>query len=262
SFIGEAMIRKLVCCLFVAGYCAFAPAAVAATQVQIHEERRVGFNDGWRFLKADVEGAQDPGFDDSKWPEVRLPHDWAIDGPFDSALNPHTGALPISGTGWYRKTFILPDNLKDRYFTIEFDGAMSDAHVWLNGRELGSRPYGYIGFAFDLTPFLRFDGKENVLAVRLAPQERSSRWYPGAGIYRNIWLEINSSVHVAHWGVYVTTPDVSADKSSVVVRTELRNRRDHQARVALRTSILDTAGKRVSQGESKAAVPANATETV
>jgi beta-galactosidase len=255
------MIRTIIRYLLIAAYCLVASAGVA-TRVQIHEERRVSFNDGWHFLKADAEGAQDPGFDDSKWPEVQLPHDWAIDGPFDSALNPHTGALPISGTGWYRKTFVLPDNLKDRYFTIEFDGAMSNAHVWLNGRELGSRPNGYIGFNFDLTPFLRFDGRENVLAVRLTPEDHSSRWYPGAGIYRSVWLDVTSSVHVAHWGVYVTTPDVSDEKSTVAVRTELRNRRNDSVPVVLRTSILDVGGKRVSQSESKATISANATQTV
>jgi len=245
------MIRTIVRCLVVAGYCLVSfLSATAATRVQIHEERHVSFNDGWRFLKADAAGAQDPAFDDSHWIEVRLPHDWAIDGPFDSALNPHTGALPIFGTGWYRKAFILPDNLKGRYFTIEFDGAMSNAHVWLNGHELGSRPYGYIGFAFDLTPFLRFDGQENLLAVRLTPEDHSSRWYPGAGIYRNVWLEITSALHVADWGVYVTTPEVSDEKSTVAVSTEVRNRRDRNAQVTLRTSILDAAGKSVSKSEA------------
>ena len=135
------MIRTILACLLVASYCPVAPpSTMAASRVEMSNERRVSFNDGWRFLKAEAEGAQDPSFDDSAWAEVRLPHDWAIDGPFDSKLNPHTGALPISGTGWYRKTFVLPDNLKDRYWAIEFDGAMSNAHVWLNGRELGSRP--------------------------------------------------------------------------------------------------------------------------
>jgi beta-galactosidase len=257
------MIRTIIVCLLVAGYCRVPEASAAvATRVQVHEERRVSFNEGWRFLKGDAEGAQDPGFDDSKWPEVRLPHDWAIDGPFDPGLNPHTGALPIAGTGWYRKTFILPENLKDRYWTVEFDGAMSNAQVWLNGRELGSRPYGYIGFAFDLTPFLHFNGQENVLAVRLTPQEHSSRWYPGAGIYRNVWLEITSSVHVAQWGAYVTTPDVSDEKSTVSVRTELRNRLSRSVRVALRTSIMDAAGKRVSQGESEVMIPGDASQKV
>jgi beta-galactosidase len=257
------MIRTIIAGLLAAGVCPVAiSSAAVATHVQISNERRVSFNDGWRFLKAEAEGAQDPGFDDSKWTEVRLPHDWAIDGPFDSKLNPHTGALPIFGTGWYRKTFVLPDNLKDRYWTIEFDGAMSNAHVWLNGHELGSRPYGYIGFAFDLTPYLKFGGQENVLAVRLTPEDHSSRWYPGAGIYRNVWLDSTSSLHVAHWGVYVTTPEVSDEKSTVAVKTEVRNRLKHDAQITLRTSIVDADGKRVGQSETGATIPADAMQAI
>jgi beta-galactosidase len=256
------MIRTIIAGLLAVGVCLVAVPSTAATRVQISNERRVSFNDGWHFLKAEAEGAQDPGFDDSKWAEVRLPHDWAIDGPFDPKLNPHTGALPIFGTGWYRKAFVLPDNLKDRYWTIEFDGAMSNAHVWLNGHELGSRPYGYIGFAFDLTPYLKFGGQENVVAVRLTPEDHSSRWYPGAGIYRNVWLESTSSLHVAHWGVYVTTPDVSDEKSTVAVKTEVRNRLKHDAQITLRTSVVDADGKRVSQSEAAATIPADATQAI
>ncbi len=232
------------------------------TQVRVSNERRTSFNEGWRFLKAEAEGAQNPAFDDSKWTEVRLPHDWAIAGPFDPKLNPHTGALPISGTGWYRQTFTVPEKLKGRYFTIEFDGAMSNAHVWLNGQELGGRPYGYIGFAFDLTPQLHFGGEKNVIAVRLTPEENSSRWYPGAGIYRNVWLDITGPVHVARWGTYVTTPSVSDDQASVAVKTELRNRLDHEAKVGLRTSIVDSDGKRVGQSTEQSTIPAGGSRTV
>jgi beta-galactosidase len=257
------MIRTIIAGLLAVSVCPIAISSAAVpTHVQISNERRISFNDGWRFLKAEAEGAQDPGFDASKWAEVRLPHDWAIDGPFDSKLNPHTGALPIFGTGWYRKAFVLPDNLKDRYWTIEFDGAMSNAHVWLNGHELGSRPYGYIGFAFDLTPYLKFGGQENVVAVRLTPEDRSSRWYPGAGIYRNVWLDSTSSLHVAHWGVYVTTPEVSDEKSTVAVKTEVRNRLKHDAQITLRTSIVDADGKRVSQSEAGATIPADGTQAI
>ena len=160
-----------------------------------------------------------------------LPHDWAIEGPFDPQQNPHTGALPIFGTGWYRKSFTLPASAKGRYFAIEFDGAMSNARVWLNGQELGGRPYGYIGFAFDLTPYLHFGAQENVLAVRLTPEDHSSRWYPGAGIYRNVWLDVTGPVHVAHWGTYVTTPEVTDDKATVAVKTEVRNRTGQDARM-------------------------------
>src|SRR5690348_17034301 len=218
-------IRTTICfLLIVTSLLIGVPCSGAATRVQISKERRISFNDGWRFFKGEAEGAEQPGFDDSKWTELRLPHDWAIEGPFDPKLNPHTGALPIFGTGWYRKAFTLPDNVKDRYLSIEFDGAMSNAHVWLNGHELGSRPYGYIGFNFDLTPFLHFGDQENVLAVRLTPEDHSSRWYPGAGIYRNVWLDITAPVHVARWGVYVTTRELPGG-TSAAVKTELRNRR-------------------------------------
>ena len=186
---------------------------------------------------------KDRSFDDSTWP-VRLPHDWAIEGPFDRKLNPHTGALPAFGTGWYRKSFALPASAKGRYFSIEFDGAMSNAHVWLNGHELGGRPYGYIGFAFDLTPYLNFGRRTNLLAVRLTPEDHSSRWYPGAGIYRNVWLDVTGPVHVAHWGTYVTTPEVSDDQAPSSVKTD-----DAQPQPAKRpTSLCGRGARRRRQG--------------
>jgi beta-galactosidase len=257
------MIRPIFACLLVLGFCpVVVPSPAAENRVEIADQQRVNFNDGWRFLKAEAEGAQAPGFDDAKWTEVRLPHDWAIDGPFDSSLNPETGALPVFGTGWYRKTFTLPETLKNKYVSIEFDGAMSNAHVWLNGQELGSRPYGYIGFTFDLTPYLHWGGQPNVLAVRLTPEDHASRWYPGAGIYRNVWLDITSAVHVAHWGVYITTPDVSDEKAAVSVKTELRNRLKHDVRVRLRTMVLDASRKSIHLTEAEIAIAANATQTV
>jgi beta-galactosidase len=218
-------------------------ALAAAVPVNLSGERRISFNDGWKFFKGGAPGAEQPTFDDSAWRPQRLPHDWAIEGPFDSKKNPHTGALPIFGTGWYRKTFTLPANAKDRYFSIEFDGAMSNAHVWLNGKELGGRPYGYIGFSFDLTPQLRFGPQENVLAVRLTPEDHSSRWYPGAGIYRNVWMDITGPLHVARWGTYITTPEITDDKAFVVVKTEIRNQTGKDANVVVRTSLLDPSGR-------------------
>ncbi len=175
---------------------------------QLKHERRIRFNDDWRFFKGEAAGAENPGFDDAKWRALALPHDWAIEGPFDRSYNANTGGLPVSGTGWYRKHFVLPAGAKGRQFSVEFDGAMSNAHVWLNGHEIGERPYGYSSFTLDLTPYLRWDG-DNVLAVRLKPEPDASRWYPGAGIYRNVWLTMTGPVHVAHWGTYLTTPDVS-----------------------------------------------------
>jgi beta-galactosidase len=252
--------RFLLLCA-ISALIAGAALAAAASQIQI-TGRRVNFDAGWRFFKGEAPGAEQPGFDDSRWREVRLPHDWAIEGPFDPKLNPHTGALPISGTGWYRKAFALPAGAKGRYFWIEFDGAMSNSRVWINGEELGGRPYGYIGFGFDLTPHLKFGGQPNVIAVRLAPEPNSSRWYPGAGIYRNVWLDVTGPVSVGRWGTYVTTPDVSDAQAKVAVKTEIRNRLKAEAKVVLQTTVLDASGKQVSRNEESAAIPAGGTQTV
>lgn len=234
--------------------------AGAVTVVSVSGERRLGFNEAWRFAKDALDGAEQPAFDDAGWTELRLPHDWAISGPFDSKLNPHTGALPIFGTGWYRKAFTLPENARSRYFSIEFDGAMSNAQVWLNGQKLGERPYGYSSFAFDLTPYLNFGREPNILAVRLSPEDHSSRWYPGAGIYRNVWLTVTGPVHVAHWGTYVTSPEISDDQARIDVRTELRNRTARAANVGLRSSILDQDGKSVATGVTQVTIAANGAE--
>ena len=148
--------------------------ALALFPAIAHARTRDSFNHGWTFQKGEVLGAEAPGFDDSQWRQLNLPHDWAIEGPFDIKYNARCGGLPFHGTGWYRKSFTAPADLKDQLVTIEFDGAMYNAHVWINGHLVGSRPFGYIGFQFDLTPFLK-PGVENTLAVRLTPEDLSSR---------------------------------------------------------------------------------------
>ena len=221
---------------------------------------RTPFDDDWRFFRGETTG-NDPRLDDSTWRKIDLPHDWAIEGPFNRAYNPETGALDSWGVGWYRKHFRLPVSRGERRYSVEFDGAMANAHVFLNGREVGSRPYGYIGFAVDLTPDLVFGEAENVLAVRLEPEQNSSRWYPGAGIYRHVWLETTGAVHVERWGTYVTTPDVTDARARVVVRTELRNHDENAAIVALETTIVDADGRSIARGESRRAVPPRSSET-
>ena len=248
--------------ILISGLSALLPIRLLPAAVPADGERRQPFNDGWRFFKGEAGGAEQAAFDDSKWRDVRLPHDWAIEGPFDPKLNPHTGALPISGTGWYRKAFTLPSNARGRYFSIEFDGAMSNSKVWLNGQELGGRPYGYSSFELDLTPHLKFGGAPNVLAVRLTPEDHSSRWYPGAGIYRNVWLTATGPVHVAHWGTYVTTPQVTDAQATVAVKVEIRNRGGQPAKVTLRTTVLDPSGKIVASNGTDGAIPANGTQTI
>ncbi len=240
--------------------CAAATSA-PTSQVQIKNERRILFTNDWRFFKGEAAGAETPGFNDSSWRELALPHDWAIEGPFEKQHDPNTGGLPISGTGWYRKHFVLPASAKGRHFSIEFDGAMSNAHVWLNGKELGSRPYGYASFAFDLTPNLRWDG-ENVLTVRLTPEPQSSRWYPGAGIYRNVWLTVTGPLHVAHWGTYVTTPEATASKAVVAITTEIGNEDPNEAKFQVFTSVVDSIGKSVAHQSSEALAPATGKQSV
>jgi len=248
-------------CLFLFLAISCLPCAFAADAVQANGDRRQSLDAGWRFYKGEADGAEQPGFPDAQWTEVRLPHDWAIEGPFDPKLNPHTGALPIFGTGWYRKWFTLPESAKGRYFRIEFDGAMSNAHVWINGHDLGGRPYGYSSFAFDLTPYLNY-GNENVIAVRLTPEDHSSRWYPGAGIYRNVWLTSTGPEAVAHWGTYITTPAVTDARATVAVKVEVTNQGPAEAKVTVQTTVIDPAGKPVAKAGSAVTVPSKGIQTV
>jgi beta-galactosidase len=236
-------------------------AVIAADELPAAGQRRVSFDRGWRFQKGELPGAEATGFADGSWRALDLPHDWAIEGPFDPKINPHQGSLPASGVAWYRKHFTVPAGAKGRFYSIEFDGAMSNARVFLNGHELGARPYGYISFGFDMTPQLVFGG-ENVLAVRLAPEENSSRWYPGAGIYRHVWIDATGPVHVARWGTYVTTPSVTDAAAKVSLRTELRNREAQPAQVTLETTVVDAAGREVARASASPTVPANGAETV
>ncbi len=236
-------------------------AAAFAGEWPSADERRMSFDAGWRFQKGDAAGAEAPGFADGGWRALDLPHDWAIEGPFDPAISSHQGALPFFGVAWYRKRFTVPESARGRYHSIELDGAMANATVYLNGHELGRRPYGYVGFSFDLTPHLRFGG-ENVLAVRLSPEPESSRWYPGAGLYRHVWIDATGPVHVERWGTYVTTPAVSDGGATVAIRTELRNRETEPARVRLETVILDADGREVARSASEPGVPAQAAGAV
>ncbi len=234
---------------------------LALTATAAAADRRASFDSGWKFLKGDAAGAEQPAFNDSAWRSLDLPHDWAIEGPFDVKYGPSTGGLPISGTGWYRKRFTVPAADKGKFFAIEFDGAMSNSTVWLNGHELGGRPYGYSSFDFDLTADIKF-GAENVLAVRLTPEDQSSRWYPGAGIYRNVWLVTTGPVQVAHWGTYITTPEVTDASATVSVKSEIRNRNATAATVTVDTSILGADGKQVVQQSANVSIAAQGSQTV
>ena len=236
-------------------------AGAASTEIKIGADRRIRITDDWRFFKGEAPGAEQAAFSDAAWRTLDLPHDWAIEGPFDRKISPHDGGLPFFGVAWYRKHFTVPASAKGKYFSVQFDGAMSNSTVWINGQKVGGRPYGYESFALDLTPHLKF-GEENVLAVRLAPEDQSSRWYPGAGIYRNVWLNVTGSVRVAQWGTYITTPAVTDSSATVVIRTEVENKGVTEERVTLETAILDAAGKQAGRIANDVTIPAGGKQSV
>ncbi len=226
--------------VLIIAYCALGLSAQA--QVRVREL----FNENWTFQKGENPEASSRVFSDKEWRKLSLPHDWAIEGPFSEHHDMRTGALPISGVAWYRKSFDLPAQYEGKKITVEFDGVMSNSSVYINGHLVGERPYGYIGFEVDLTPYVSFD-KPNVIAVRCAPEELSSRWYPGAGIYRNVWFEVKNPVHVGHWGTYITTPEVSDEEATVAVETTLDGNHQKGVDYKLRSTIVDAKNKVVAQ---------------
>lgn len=180
----------------------------------------------WRFLQADVLGAEQPAFDDSRWRRLNVPHDWSIAGPF-SPTNKTGGAgawLP-SGVGWYRKAFALPADQQGRRVYVEFDGVMQNSEVWINGESLGRRPSGYVSFGYELTPHVKFGpGHTNILAVRAdTAAQPASRWYSGAGIYRHVRLQITDLVHLEPAATFVTTPTVTSTSAVVRLATRVMN---------------------------------------
>ncbi len=170
-------------------------------------------------------------YDDSSWRKVNLPHDWAIEGPFKQEYPGSTGKLAYWGVGWYRKHFTSPSADKGRQVFLDIDGAMSYSAVWLNGKFVGGWPYGYSSYRLDLTPYLKI-GADNVISIRLDNPKNSSRWYPGAGIYRNVWLVKTAPVHVAHWGVIIKTVNASKDEATIQISANIDQPPDTSIAVA------------------------------
>lgn len=231
----------------------------------IAQQRKVVLLDtGWKFSRTDEKQAALTDFDDKSWQTVTVPHDWAISGPFDIHNDAQTvmvtedgerkpalrtgrsGSLPWMGIGWYRKKIAIPANAKGSRCFIEFDGAMSHAVVYLNGERVGTWPYGYASFSFELTDKIKY-GVDNLLAVRLENPEESSRWYPGAGLYRNVRLVYTNNIHIDHWGTYITTPTVSNQQAGVDFKTTVLNQSDKNQTVQLATSIFTPSGKKITE---------------
>ncbi|KAL2193297.1 glycoside hydrolase family 2 protein [Corynascus similis CBS 632.67] len=217
----------------------------------------------------DVEFVQ-ADFDDNDWEGVDLPHDWAIKGPFNApGVSGGMGRLPSNGVGWYRRKVTKSPEDEGKTIFLDIDGAMSFAAVWLNGHLIGGWPYGYASFRLDLTPYLQ-DGEDNLLAIRLDNAHENSRWYPGAGIYRNVWLVKVNPTHVAQYGTYITTPDVSEEEATVNLTVDVENggASDRAVDVVTEIYVLDPAtGQRgeevVAQFDKiSLAVPAGGKESV
>lgn len=233
---------------------AAAPAQKKASTTSARTINRMGassyqpFDQGWLFSRYGLQangtsidepkGLEAPLLDDSRWRKLDLPHDWAIEGPFRIELTGETGKLPYKGIGWYRKHFTVPASDEGKRIFLDFDGAMAYAEVWLNGHYLGTWPYGYTSFRMELTPHLKY-GEPNVVAVKLNTEKWDSRWYPGAGIYRHVWMVKTNSVHVAQWGSYITTPEITDKSASVKMELTLDNQGSTSAEATVATAIYE-----------------------
>jgi beta-galactosidase len=196
------------------------------------------FTTNWLFAPGDLADGQKTDFDDNAWRKLDLPHDWSIEGTIDQKWASGTGFLP-AGIAWYRKHFTLPAADQGKTIAVRFDGIYKNSTVYINGMKLGERPYGYISFEYDLTPYLHADG-DNVLAVRVDHHDfADSRWYPGSGIYRNVYLVATESVHVARYGTFVTTLDAAPDGARIAIATTVQNA---SPQTGITTTIYDSKG--------------------
>ena len=206
---------------------------------------------GWKFYRGEA-NAEQPGFDDSSWRTVDLPHDFSIEdipgtgSPFSpDAVSGINGGFTEGGIGWYRKNIFVPSSQKDKNFELYFEGAYMNTDVWINGRHLGNHPYGYTPFVYDITDYLAYD-QDNVIAVQVKNEGNNSRWYAGSGLYRHVWLTVTNPLHIITHGTYITTPTVTREMAEVVVETSIVNNYPSGNDVVIETVITDDAGNRVA----------------
>jgi len=230
---------------------------------QSNPERKQLFDNDWKFFLGDTVAAQQKEFNDAAWRNLDLPHDWSIEGKI-LPKNPTKGAggyFP-AGIGWYRKTFQTPVEWKGKSISVYFEGVYMNSEVFINGKSLGIRPYGYSSFMYDLTPYLEF-GKENVIAVRVDNSKHlNSRWYSGSGIYRHVWMQVTNLVHVAHWGVAVTTPEVSTKKAAVLMKTIVKNETAISQSITVKTTLWNKNRKVAGTKSVKIKLAANSQKDI
>ncbi len=237
---------------------------LAACSADRKGREKVSFNENWLFTLSEV-GADYSASDadDTDWRKLRLPHDWSIEADFSekNLATPGGGALP-GGMGWYRKHFNVPESDTGKQVYIDFDGIYRCSKVWLNGHLLGFRPNGYVSFRYDLTPYLNYGDKENVLAVQVDnSQQPNSRWYSGSGIYRNVWMVKTGRVHVDLYGTNITTPTVTREKATVTIETTLKNTFATAVDALLTTTVKDPSGKTIAQASLSVSIPENNSNT-
>ncbi|MEI6143290.1 MAG: glycoside hydrolase family 2 TIM barrel-domain containing protein [Mariniphaga sp.] len=262
-------LASLFSFLFIIGFASTAPASNIGNQ-----PRTTLFDEGWRFIKENPSGAENPGFDDSAWRIVNLPHDWSIEdlpnqipdsivGPFSKASIGKMGTgYTIGGTAWYRKNFTINEIDKGKIVYLQFDGVYMNSDVWVNGKHAGGHPYGYTSFYYDITPLLNPAGQSNSIAVQVKNEGRTARWYSGSGIYRHTWLTLVNTAHIGVWGVNVKTPVVSDQTSDVNVVTKVVNSGTADINAVVQVEFLDPSGKIVAKKQANVNVPKGANNNI
>jgi beta-galactosidase len=220
------------------------------------QPRTILFDSGWKFHRGGAQNAEQPGFDDSSWRKLDLPHDWSIEdlpgtsSPFNrDAISQVSGGFTTGGTGWYRKSFSLPAEQKTKRIIVLFEGVYMNSEIWINGASLGSHPYGYTSFWFDITDKVKF-GSVNLLAVKVRNEGENSRWYAGSGIYRHVWLKVLDPVYLSQWGTSISTSEVSATSAKANVRVRISNQSGNESSIRLVTRILNSKGLETNRSES------------
>jgi len=235
---------------------------------QSEKPRTLSFDEEWLFIKGNPQGAESPEFDDSAWRKLDLPHDWSIEdlpgrggdtvtGPFSklSGGKMATG-YTIGGTAWYRKHFTISKPEAGKIVYLHFDGIYMNSDIWINGRHIGSHPYGYTSFYFDITPYLNPSGSINVVAVQVKNEGQNTRWYAGSGIYRHTWLTTANPVHIKPWGVYLTTPGATENKADVEIVTNVTNSGSKDMSVTCRVTLFDPSGTEAGETTIESSIPA------
>ncbi len=225
----------------------------AFSQIGFGDSQKI--NEQWKFILQDNKDFQNANFDDGKWQNIALPHDWSIKGQLSPTLASATGFLP-AGIAWYRKSMDVPSAKKGQKVYLYFEGVYNRSEVFVNGKSLGKRPNGYLSFAYDATPYVKY-GEKNTIAVRVDHSKSAdSRWYTGSGIYRNVWVVYANPVHIAQWGVYAY-PEVSKNTGTLNVEVDVENASAGNTSLTVVNELISNDGKTVAKSTNNVAIAAN-----